>query len=516
MCLNSSSTRGRYASEKKQELSDDDAFKAQQQKEQNLHHELQNAKQNLHQGTLYASISLILLISSFSMIMPYLQSKRDELQCDILCQGSLTSARSTLSLLGSALMGRLSDSKRNNNDTRLCNSRILCLYIGTLASLAGFIIDASFNSIRGMWIAMIPGALLQQNFSIYKALLADYHEDISKLEHGIDKLDQEKKKIQKQEKTNAITRAGSVGQLGMSVGIAFILGPIVGALLVKTYQGAIIVAICLTLLSSIGIMKMPTPTSMASAKTTCTKENNKAIATNNCINVLYNVKQKIMNVINVKAAKSKPAIFLIVIRLSMALAFHIFNTIWTASLKRRFNFGPSDHGKFMSFIGLVYALSQGFIAKRILSFFDTKEGSSSGSGRVKVILFCCLSLGVGRVVAFQVNDIKIVYLMFAFIVTSLGVVNTILTADTCLIAPSSEIGGVYGILEAAQSAAGMIGPFLGGILAKIDPVIAPLASVVGLYLLVFILVLFGYDKLILQQSKNNETSTIAVDSKKNV
>merc|ERR1712238_322648 len=123
--------------------------------------------------------------------------------------------------------------------------------------------------------------------------------------------------------------------------------------------------------------------------------------------------QKAARFIDVKSARSRPAIFLILIRVAMALAFHIFNTIWTVSLKSRFDFGPSDHGKFMSFIGLIYALSQGVLSKWILASVGRK-------GSVYVLQLCCVALGVGRYVAFQVESLLVVYIMFAFIVTAFG------------------------------------------------------------------------------------------------
>lgn len=459
----------------------------------------------LRKGTLYAYISLGLLISAFSLVMPHMQSRRDELQCDSLCQGGMTSARSALSLIGSALMGHLSDSSNPNLSSsrsalmqRLSNGRIVCLVIGTCATLAGLLVDASMYSIRGLWLAMIPSALLQQNFSIYKALLADYHQETISPSNS-------SSINNSNSSAAAAARAGSVGKLGMSVGLAFMVGPLLGATLVSTYQQALSLATCLTLLSLIWVLKMPVPSSL----TTATKTS--AVPSEHSSSF-----HKIGSLFNVKAAKTKPVVFLIAIRASMALAFHIFNTIWTVSLKTRFNFGPSDHGKFMSFIGLTFALSQGFIAKLILKPFQ----HTNSKGRVYVILLSCIILGVGRVVAFQVQDLKLVYVMFAFIVTSLGVVNTILTADTCLIAPSSQFGGVYGVLEASQSAAGMFGPFLGGLLAtNFHPIQAPLTAVVALYAFVFFLVLFQYEHLILQQPiqhKNNchATKTTTNDSTK--
>ncbi len=432
----------------------------------------------------------------------------------------MTSARSTLSLIGSALMGRLSDSYNSSSGSGSgsgkINGRILCLYIGTLATLLGFVADTSMYSIKGMWLGMIPGALLQQNFSVFKAMLADYHEEISMLEsklEGEEKVNEHenanghesgKKDIEASSGSGnaasaAAARAGSVGKLGMSVGLALMIGPLLGATAVKSYQSAVSLSCCLTILSASIVMKMPLPIALASSSVN--EEKNNTIINEGQIDkkdkkMWSSMKQRITKMVDVKSARTKPAILLIVIRVCMALAFHIFMTIWTASLKKRFNFGPKDHGKFMSFVGITFAFSQGFLAKRIIG--------NNKKGRVGVILCCCLFLALGRVVAFHVNDLRIVYVMFGFIVTSLGVLNTIFAADTCLIAPSSEIGSVYGVLEAAQSAAGMVGPILGGLLAKLDPVKAPLTAVVGLYAFVFILVIAGYEKLILRQDNDKK------------
>lgn len=206
----------------------------------------------------------------------------------------------------------------------------------------------------------------------------------------------------------------------------------------------------------------------------------------------------LLSFLDSSAARSPAALFLMTIRVCMALAFHIFSTIWTVSLKKRFDFGPKQHGQFMSFIGLTYALSQGVVAKSILNVI----GVENNKGRVSVLLVCCVLLGVGRYIAFQTESIVAFYCMFFGIVMSLGVVNTILTADASRVAPSSEIGGLYGVLSAVESLSGMVGPVLGGALAYIDPIQAPLLSVVGCYGLVFCLIALGYEKYLLRhQSK---------------
>lgn len=456
------------------------------------------------QTTLYASISLALLVAAITIPMPHAQSRRDELQCTTLCLGTMTSLRSTLTLIGSAIMGRLSDTQylgRRN-----------CLFIGIFATAFGLVIAAMTKSIEGMIWSMVPGALLQQNFSIFKALLADLYQGCNDDGNKDDTDDAGKRakettnddgankstKAMNREKSSSL-RSASVGKLGMSVGLAFMVGPLTGATLLKSYEHTLWAALILTFSSGIIIGKIPFPNQHVTANnnkpTVNTSDEKKNMIHTPVTSNKNQILQMVTQLIDIKSARSKPALLLILIRTCMALAFHIFNTIWTASLKNRFNFGPKDHGMFMSFIGLIYALSQGFVAQRVLRPLGQQ-------GRIKCLLTCCIALGLGRYVAFQVQSLPLVYIMFTFVISALGIVNTILTADTSLIAPSSELGGLYGVLDASQSAAGMVGPLLGGYVSLIHPVHAPLMTVVGLYFIVFVLVGLGYDALIYKRQRD--------------
>ena len=108
------------------------------------------------------------------------------------------------------------------------------------------------------------------------------------------------------------------------------------------------------------------------------------------------------------------------------------------------------------------------------------------------------------------------YVLFGLIITALGIVNTILTADTSTLASSSDIGGLYGIFEAVESSAGIFGPILGGSLAKISPVTAPLTTVVLLYLFICVLVAFGYERYVIRggHDSNNDVASVQTERKK--
>uniref|UniRef100_A0A7S2ELQ3 Major facilitator superfamily (MFS) profile domain-containing protein n=1 Tax=Trieres chinensis TaxID=1514140 RepID=A0A7S2ELQ3_TRICV len=445
---------------------------------------LVRAEEELRLGTLYGSLSLLLIVTSFSLTMPHMQSRRDALGCDSLCLGSMTSARSALSLVGSALVGRTSDSNGSGLAMVLGggSGRKACMYVGCISSFLGLVIAANMDSLRGMWLSMIPGALFQQNFSVMKAMLSDYHESVSLATVDVASEAGREGSKSKESAKLASARAGSVGKLGMAAGIAFMVGPLASSVIAKTYDDAVRLSAFAILLSAILIWKLPQPH----------HKNVVAKGDRNGKDEQKTFTRVIMSFLDVKAARSPAAVFIMSMRVCMALAFHIFHTIWTVSLKKRFDFGPSDHGKFMSFIGLTYALSQGLVAKKVVGLFG-----QTARDRVRLIQLCCLFLGAGRYFAFHTTSLASVYVMFAFVISSLGVLNTVLTADVSVIAPSGEVGGLFGVLEAVESIAGMIGPMLGGALALVDPVSAPLLAVVGFYLIVFALTTLGYERYVL-------------------
>jgi MFS family permease len=465
------------------------------------------ASQRLASGTVLSCVSLLLLITGASLTFPHLQSRRDELGCDSLCYGSMTSARGALGLIGTALIGRLSD----KNDSFLARSlgriglakapsgRRACLYIGTLASLLGFGIAISMDSLTGLWLSMIPGALLQHNFDVFKALISEYHNDLESVDS--EKSDPDDKcDVAKTSTAQSTLRSGSVGKLGMSAGLSFMIGPMVAAALSPSFITATYLAMMCTLVSGFVIYRVPLPLSTSSSES----EKVDTRATENITSNGHNSKSEftLLNMVKLRTPASRAAVTLLVIRLNMALAFHIFNTIWPSSLKARFQFGPTDHARFMSFVGLTYALSQGIVAKRAIKLCGS-------NGKVYVIMVCCLALGIGRYIAYYTTSIRVVYASFLFIINALGILNTVITADTGSIAPSNELGGLFGILQSAESAAGMIGPFLGGMVSHYFGdsygISAPLMAVVGIYTCLFFFVLWGYDKFILSCVRESNT-----------
>jgi MFS transporter, DHA1 family, tetracycline resistance protein len=412
----------------------------------------------LRRGVRFGTISLALVVLAGSLTMGHYQGQRDELGCDSVCVGSMTSARSVLALVGSTLIGKASDSKILD---KFGGARRMCLFLGVVASAVGVAASFMASSIRGLWISMVPSALMQQNFNVLKALFGEYHDSSS----------------------SASERAGSVGMLGMAAGLAFMVGPLAGTKLLKTYQNASIAALVCLGIAFAAILLLPSPPNNSQPK-----EVNKELKDKP-------VKRSFLPDL-VPAARTPAAFFIMTARMCMGLAFHIFQTIWTVALKTKFNFGPDDYGKFFGFIGLSFAISQGFVAKYLL-----KQLGKTHKGRTNLLLVCALILGGGRLLVYQTSSINVVYGLYGVIIMALGVVNTIFAADTSQIADPEDLGGLFGILGSVESMAGIIGPVVGGFLAKLPMEQAPLYAVVFLYGTVFAMVFFGYGSVVGAQTE---------------
>jgi hypothetical protein len=404
-------------------------------------------------GFMYGTISLALVFTASSVQMGHFQSRRDSLGCDTMCIGSMTSARSALSLIGSAIIGRWSDSRAID---KFGGARKAFLLLGIAASALDLMISSQATSITSLWIGMIPSALFQQNFNILKALFGEYHDASA----------------------SSAERAGSVGKLGMAAGLAFMMGPFASSVFLKTYdQTAIFAAFCLILsFGFVCLLPPPPKQKIDEEEKESNEESSKSKSTSFfLLSLLPDL---------VPAARTGPAIFIMVARVCMALSFHVFQTIWTVVLKERFHFGPTEYNRYFGFIGFAFALSQGFLAKTILKHFGNTPRE-----RARILLIGCLALGGGRLLAYNMHNLNMVYAIF-------GVVNTIWTAETSKIASPQELGGLFGVMGSVESLAGIAGPVLGGALAKIRPVEGPLFAVVSLYGVVFSMVYWGYERIV--------------------
>jgi len=372
--------------------------------------------------------------------------------------------RSGLGLLGAAIIGRSSDQF----------GRIPMLWLGTLASLAGLAINGFNDSLTGMWWAIVPVALLNQNFSVAKALVTDY--------------------IDEQGGSDA-DRAGAVGKLGMAVGFAFMAGPVCAAMLVSDYLQAIRLSAVGMVISASFLVLLPAPTGARPTQPAAGAKNG-ADAKNGAGVKDGAAGGGFLAFVSMPVLQTRGAQLLMALRLLMAFAFHMFAPLWQVSIKRRFDFQPTDHAKFMGLIGLTYALSQGLVAKPLIR--------RSGKDPSKLLLACIFLLGGSRPFALWTSSVKVVCALYVPMVIALGVMNTAITTACSRLAEGDQLGGLFGVLESVESLAGIVGPTLGGVLAKTFDETGTLAAVVTCYGAAFMLVLLFFGRHVVDAGAASE------------
>lgn len=383
-------------------------------------------------GVLLGSVYVFVLFTGFASTFSFAQARRDELGCGAACIGAITSASSALRLVGAVLIGRLSD--------RLGRRPMLWLALfGCAMSVA---ISLTLDSLLGLWLSMVPSSLLNQNNSVLKALFSDYATDVGATE---------------------VERASGLGRLGMAFGISFIAGPVLAMTVVTSYYQSLVVSGVCTALSGIFVALLPAPR-VAPASDTVSKRSFVA-------GVVHFLHPPVMS--------RGGARLVVALRLFAGLAFHVFQVIWSVSLKERFAFGPQDYATFMGIVGWSYALSQGLIAKQLIKYCN--------GNTVPLALACVVLLGLGRPIALWTLDLRVVYAMFCAMVVALGVLNTLITSACSSIASQDELGGLFGILDATENLTGIVGPLLGGVLTTWGQGV-PLALVVACYVVNYTLI----------------------------
>lgn len=302
----------------------------------------------------------------------------------------------------------------------------------------------------------------------------------------------------------------------MAVGMSFMVGPVVGAKLLATHDDSMMAAIILTILSGMCLIFLPTPIAETTRRiaSSANLQNLERDSLNQSKNGSSRNKADVSlaSFLSLPVVNTTGARLLFLLRCGMGLAFHIFMTskwcpnynycinrsmlslsratlVWPTSLKTRFEFGPTDHAYFMGWIGLCYAISQGFVAQVLIRL--------AGENSTLVLIVCMIALSLGRVIAITTYSLYMMYIVMAFVIIALGVVNTTISSACSRLAGADQVGGLFGIMEGVENISGLIGPALGGLLYRLNDNV-PLLAVVGIYLLLLVFVFVFYTSSIVK------------------
>merc|ERR1712061_208297 len=182
--------------------------------------------------------------------------------------------------------------------------------------------------------------------------------------------------------------------------------------------------------------------------------------------------------------RTRGAQAIMLLRAFMALAFNLYTPVSQVSVRRRFNFGPSDYARTMGVIGLSYALSQGVLARPLIN--------ACGADSTSLLMLCMAVLGGFRYPTLHTESLTMMYFFSVLMVLALGVANTAITTACYGLVDADQVGGFIGILEGIEQGGGILGPTLGGLLATSSHEDATVYAVVGCYVIAFFIVWFSF------------------------
>lgn len=165
----------------------------------------------------------------------------------------------------------------------------------TNGHLSQYWISYTTPTVTGMWLALIPSSLLNQNYTVLKALFSEYNNERSAAGMGSES-----------------ERASEIGMVGMAVGIAFMVGPAVGASIFKTYNDAMLSAMVLSVFSGVLLFMLPNPQPLPADKTVSVASKEEA--------------KGLTSYFMLPAAQLPGSRLLFFMRGGMGIAYHVFST----------------------------------------------------------------------------------------------------------------------------------------------------------------------------------------------
>ena len=427
------------------------------------------------------ALALFFSLAGTYMSLPFHQIQRDNVGCDVTCYGYMLSIKAASYVVVAIFMGHMSDKYGRHS----------MLYAGLVGSLVSFCIGLIGDTILLFMVAVVPASANQIPAGM-KALFSDYC-----ITYGVSDED----------------RTSFMGFLGMAIGLSYTIGPFFGSILFSTYKQAMVGSIAFNILSIALVYTLP-PSYKKTPPAAYVSDANEPSLTAKVSLITSRVPPRSgadhqytppthpTTLSHILPMTTPGARLLLAIRFLMGFAYSLFNTSFNVSLQDRFHFSPFDYGLYMSWVGLSYFISQGWLMKILVQYFE---------GNYKLLLLLCsVCLGMGRLVVMETHILFVLYGVMFIVIVSLGVMNTILTTSCTVIAGTGgTIGALFGAMEGVEKIAGLIGPAMGGWLHKRHHRL-PAVAVCVIYMIIFFSILAYYNRYI------NDMCARGIDKKKDL
>ncbi len=357
----------------------------------------------------------------FSLILPLLPYYAEEYGASPFVVGLLVASYAAASLVGSPLLGRLSDrfGRRPVLLISVFGTLVGFLFLGLAApigeGLARLFAPSAANAfvIGVLFFARVLDGLTAGNLTVAQAYISDV--------------------------TDEKNRARGLGMIGAAFGLGFIIGPAVGGLLSKTsYSLPAYVAAGIATLNLVQIYFL-LPESL-------TEERRREMG------------EKQRPPFNLKAllvALNRPVVGpLLHVRFFFGLAFATFQSIFALYAQYKLGLTPDKTGYILAYVGILSVLTQGGLIGPLTKRFRENWLIITG---LWLMAFSLLAW------AFVPNLIVLLIVMLPMALSG-GVLGTVLQSAITKAVQPEEIGGMLGIAGSLEAITRVIAPTVGGYL----------------------------------------------------
>jgi MFS transporter, DHA1 family, tetracycline resistance protein len=355
---------------------------------------------------LLISILLVVFIDllGFSLILPLLPYYAKTFNASDLAVGMLVAVYAAGQLFGAPILGRLSD--------RFGRRPVLLISIA--GNLVGYILLGFAQNLAMLFFARALAGITAANISVAQAYISDV--------------------------TDEKNRSKGLGMIGAAFGLGFIIGPAAGgALSAFGYGVPAFLAAGLGLINLV-LVALWLPESLTPER--------RAMLAQRPVKMTLSPR-------GLLDALRRPLVGpLLHTRFFFAMAFSIFQSIFTLYALERFQIDAQHTGYILAYVGVLSVFTQGFLVGRLTKRYSEPQ----------MIFAASIIAAIGLLGWALSPNIPVLLVMMAPTSMASGVLNTVINSAISKSVPPVEIGGMLGLAASLEASTRVISPSLGGLM----------------------------------------------------
>lgn len=336
----------------------------------------------------------------FGIVLPLLPFYADRFGASGLMVGVLVSVYSAAQLVTAPFWGRLSDTF----------GRRPILLVGLLGSTLSYVVFAYARSVEVLLISRVMAGVGGATVPVAQAYIADI--------------------------TPPKERAGSMGLIGAAFGLGFIFGPAIGGVLAPMGLAAPGLAAAALCFSNAVLAFFLLPESLTRSERDARERVPGAVRLR-----------------DLRVALTSPRVLrILTLSFFFTVAFSAMQPTFPLFGAERFGLAEAGVGYLFAFLGLVSAIMQGGLVRRLVPML----------GEVTLIRLCGVPFIVGLVLIAAAPGIGVLLLALALLAVGFGGTLPSVVSLLSQVAPDEMQGGVLGVSHSVGATARIVGPILAG------------------------------------------------------